>query len=66
MVTEFEYLLAHPAELEKYVGLWVGVVGDKIVASGESAKEVYEKAHAAFPGREPFLMKVPRERVLVL
>lgn len=65
-MTEFEYILAHPAELDKYLGLWVAVVGDKIVASSESAREVYEQARAAFPGREPFLMKVPREQVLVL
>ena len=65
MVTEFEYVLAHPAELDKYVGLWVAVVGERIVASGASARDVYEQAIAEFPGREPFLMKVPREQVLI-
>lgn len=66
MVTELDYLMSSQAHIEKYVGLWVAVVGKKIVASGESAKDVYDKAILAFPGEEPFVAKVPREKVMLL
>jgi hypothetical protein len=31
---------------EKYLGQWVALDGDHLIASGSSAKEVYEKAKA--------------------
>ncbi len=65
-MTELDYLMSSQAGIDKYVGMWVAVVGRKIVASGESAKEVYEKAIAEFPDKEPFLANLPKEKVLLL
>ena len=65
-MAELEYLMSSDVDLEEYVGLWVAVVGRNIVAKGETAKEVYEEAISAFPGKEPFITKLPKEKVMLL
>jgi hypothetical protein len=42
------------------------VVGDEIVAHGETAKEVFIKAKQEYPGKTPFIMKVPSDVVTVM
>ncbi len=66
MVSEFEYLLASPDLVGENIDKWVAVVGKQIVAVGSSAKEVLEAAMKAFPGKEPFIAKFPRETALLL
>ena len=66
MVTELDYLMSSEVQVEKYVGLWVAMVGKRIVASGDSAKDVYDRAVKAFPGEEPFVAKVPKAKVMLL
>ncbi len=53
-------------ELGKHLGQWIAVVDNEIVASGETAKEVYEKAKQKYPDSEPFIMKIPKETVMLL
>lgn len=65
-MAELDYLMSSEVALEEYVGLWVAVIGRRIVAKGETAKEVYEKAISAFPKKEPFLTKLPKEKVMLL
>ncbi len=65
-MAELDYLMSSEVALEEYVGLWVAVIGRRIVAKGETAKEVYEKAISAFPEKEPFLTKLPKEKVMLL
>jgi len=66
MKSEYEYVMSISNELSKYLGKWIAVVGEEIVASGESAKEVYEKAREKYPEREPFIMNIPQETVMLL
>jgi hypothetical protein len=52
--------------LEQYVGKWVAIVGKDLVASGDNGKEVFQKAKDKYPGKEPFLMKIPADTVMCL
>ena len=60
---EFEFYLK--ADLSKYEGKYVAIVGDEVVASGDNAKEVLEEAKRK-TGKTPTLAKIPKEGLLVL
>ncbi len=63
-MSEFEYVMSVSKDLE--AGKWIAVVGKEIVAKGENAKEVYDDARAKFPDKEPFIMKVPADSVMLM
>ena len=48
------------------MGEWIAVVGDEIVSAGEDAKEVYQASKAKHPNKTPFIMKIPKETVMLL
>ncbi len=64
MGDEFEFVAQHSEELE--AGTWIAVVGNDLVAKGASGKEVFDIAKAKFPKKEPFIMKVPDNAVMLL
>jgi len=66
MKSEYEYIMSISNELGQHLGEWIAVVGEEIVASGETAKEVYDKAKERYPDKEPFIMKIPKETVMLL
>ena len=66
MKSEYEYIMSISLELGQHLGEWIAVVGEEIVATGETAKEVYDKAKEKYPDREPFIMKIPKETVMLL
>ncbi|MDI6860377.1 MAG: DUF5678 domain-containing protein [Methanocellales archaeon] len=53
-------------ELKKYRGLWVALHQDEVIASGKSAKPVFEKAKKVC--EKPIVFQVPRkeEEVCIL
>ena len=53
-------------KLGKYLGDWMSVVDEDIVAAGQDAKAVYDKARKKYLGRTPFVMKIPKETVMLL
>ena len=53
---EFEWLISHPEIEEKYVGEYIGIVGDEIVAHGKDFKKVLEEAEKVT--KDPFIHKV--------
>jgi hypothetical protein len=61
-----KYLLSISANLDQYVGKWIALVGKDIVASGDSGKAVFEQAKSKYPDREPFVMKIPADTVMLL
>ena len=63
--SDYEYVMPAREQLGKHLGEWVAVVGDEIVASGEDAKEVYWESRAKYPDKVPFIMKIPKERVML-
>lgn len=52
-------------DLSKYKGLYVAIVEDKVVASGENAKLVWEEAKKK-TGKAPTIAKIPKEEILIL
>ncbi|MBI5636124.1 succinyl-CoA synthetase subunit alpha [Candidatus Micrarchaeota archaeon] len=58
---EFEFFVK--TDLTQYKGLYIAIVKDNVVASGENAKAVWEKAKKL--GATPTIAKIPREEALV-
>jgi hypothetical protein len=61
--SEFEYVASISEMLE--AGKWIAVV-DKDIVKGDSMKEVLAKIRAKYPLREPFIMKVPENSLILL
>jgi len=66
MEEELNYFASFPDELKKYRGKHVAIIGNKVVASGDNAIEVYKEAKKKFPDKKPVLAYVPREETLIL
>jgi len=60
---EFQFYVK--ADFSKYKGRYIAIVDDKVVASGENAKEVWEEAKKK-TGKIPTLAKIPKEEALIL
>lgn len=56
--TEFNWLIAHPEEAQRYPGEYIAIVGESIVAHGKDFKAVLAAAESQ-TGQEPFIYKVP-------
>lgn len=66
MQDEMNWFASSPKELEEFRGKYIALVGKEVVASGESAKEVLEKAREKYPSTVPVLTFIPQKGVLVL
>jgi len=62
---ELQCLMSMP-NLGSYVGKWIAVVGDDIVATGEKGSDVYKASKEKYPDEIPFIMKVPEDKVMLL
>ncbi len=62
---EFDTLMTM-TDLSQYIDKWIALVGDTIVAVGDSGKSVFLEAKGKHPDIEPFIMKVPRNEVMLL
>jgi hypothetical protein len=52
--------------LGDYLGKWIAIVGDEVVAIGDDGKAVFREAKTKFPNKEPLILKVPSDRVMLL
>jgi hypothetical protein len=50
----------------KYRGKHIAIVDQKVVASGDDPKEVWEAAKKKHPSRQPVLAIVPKEETIEL
>ena len=66
MKSEYEYILSVRDQLGEHLGKWIAVVGEEIVSTGDNAKEVYLKAKEKHADKTPFIMKIPKETVMLL
>ena len=64
MSRELEFFLK--ADLSKYRGKYVAIIGDKIIAAGENAEEVWKESKRKYPDKTPKIAKIPSEEVLIL
>lgn len=52
------------SDLSEYRGLYIAIVDDKVIASGDNAKKVWEEAKKK-TGKVPTIAKIPKEETLV-
>lgn len=62
---EFQCLMSMP-NLGDYFGKWIAIVEDKVVASGDNGKIVFKEAKTKCPNKEPLILKVPADEVMLL
>lgn len=55
--TEAQFLASE--DLSKYKGKWVAILDNKVIASGDSISEVYEKTRSST--RTPLFERIPSE-----
>jgi len=63
-LSEFEYVMSVSKDLE--AGKWIAVIGKEVVAKGLDASAVYDEAKRKFPNKEPFIMKVPADAIMLM
>lgn len=60
---EFEFYVK--ADLSKYSGRYIAIVGEEVIASRDNAKKVLEEAKKKFSDKTPTLAKIPKEEALI-
>jgi hypothetical protein len=60
---EHRWLATHPDEVAKFVGQYIAVVGEKIVAHGHDFEKVYQEAKKY--SEDPVFDKVPDAEIVV-
>lgn len=61
---EFHFFIR--ADLSRFAGQYIAIVGRKVVASGSNAQAVWRQAKRRFPSSTPTIGKLPRAETLVL
>lgn len=64
---ELSFYVTNAEEInKKYRGKHIAIVNDKIVASGDDPRKVWEAAKKKCPEKQPVLAFVPKEETLAL
>ena len=63
---EVNFFARFSPEMEKYRGMHVAIIGNRIVASGSSAYSVWKTVKKKYPGKRPVLAFVPKKDTLIL
>lgn len=66
MQEELKWFATALKELSKFRGKHIAIIKNKVVASGNNAISVFEKAKKDHPNEKPVLAFVPKEETLVL
>jgi len=61
---EFDFFLK--ADLSRFAGQYIAIVGHQVAASGSDAQRVWREAKRRFPSSTPTIGKLPRAETLVL
>lgn len=56
-----ESQLLENEDFSKYQGMWVAILDDKVIASGKTMIEVYDKVVEAKTVRTPLFQKIPEQ-----
>ena len=63
---EFQTLLTASERDEDCIDQWVVMIRKKIVASGKDLKSILSKVREEYPDEEPFVAKLPSNRIMVM
>jgi len=64
MSRSYDYFMR--VDLSLYIGEWIAICDEKVVAHKPTFKETYEDAVRNCPGKRPLMSKVPSGDVLIL
>ena len=59
--TESKWISGHPNTIDKYTGKWIAVFKNKIIASGDTIREVKKQLEKKQIKELPLITKIPRE-----
>lgn len=62
---ELAYNYFMEADISVYIGEWIAVSEDRILAHGKNLKEVVERAKIASNGRKFIIARVPSEETMI-
>lgn len=62
---EKNYEVYLQTNLHPYLGEWVAICDNKVVAHGKNVKNVFEEAKKKYPNNKPLLTKVPSKETLI-
>ncbi len=62
---ELAYNYFMEADVSQYVGEWIAVSEDKILAHGKNLKEVVDKANSISKGKKFLIARVPSEETMI-
>ncbi len=65
-VKEVDFFAKFLPVMEKYRGMHIAIIGDKIVASGSSAFSVWKTVKKKYPRKRSVLAFVPKKEALIL
>ncbi len=63
MSKNYEFFLN--ADLKEFVGQWIAVVDDEIVAHGTDFSKVFKSVKQQFPSKTPFVAMVPSKTAML-
>lgn len=64
MRQEYEYFMrCNPRD---YIGNWIAIVDDEIVASGKDIKKIHEKVKREYPQKKPLFTRIPDKETMIL
>ncbi len=63
MAKNYDYFLK--ADLSPFIGEWIAICGNKIIAHGPNVKEVFAAAKEKYPNKRPLLVRVPEKETMI-
>ena len=61
---EFEFFVKN--DFSSLVGQWVAILDNKVIASGNTFKEVAQLVDSKFKGKKPLIARIPENNAQVL
>jgi len=52
-------------DLGKYIGEWIAICKNQVVAHGKDVKRVFQDAKAKYPKERPLITKVPDKEAMI-
>ncbi len=65
-VKEIDFFARFPPDVERYRGMHIAIIGNKVAGSGASAYAVWKAVKKKYPGKRPVLAFVPKKEALIL
>lgn len=63
MKSNYQYFMK--VNVKPYIGKWIAISDEKIIASSSDVKKVYKIAKKAAPKKVPFIVKVPSRQAMI-